>query len=350
MLRKRRKHLIPFAFMDNLCRPPQLLFPKLYTSSASTLINSFILLASPSCPPLPNPRLRRRSSKLALLSKLSLSNLTKSSLDYLSNLFTMPPYCIQATCKANFSDFPWLKEIGMNPTWRAAPVFQAFGISPPILEWILDARSEKFIVLIQMQKPMFARPGTKKSRCAAVALLEKPDNGAPIATHLSPYAVATTGFTNLAKSTAEEVNRPKEGEEPTKEAKEPKRYMHLHLLAVDSMFASPGDYVDGVNAMLNKAWELASSEGWGLSMAAAMDVREGPKLFELHGFKSHCMWQDPNSNKEFMMMSRDPPAPMSLGDRLKAKVEKWKKRRLGKSSKSKGMYKMGPAEPLWTML
>ena len=126
--------------------------------------------------------------------------------------------------------------------------------------------------------------------------------------------------------------------------------MHLHLLAVDSMFAFPGAYVDGVNAMLNNALELASSERWGLSLAAAMGVWEGPKLFEQYGIKSHCMWQDPNSNKKFLIMSKDPHAPMSLGDRLKARVEKWKKGRLSKSSKSKACIKIGPAQPSWTML
>jgi hypothetical protein len=92
--------------------------------------------------------------------------------------------------------------------------------------------------------------------------------------------------------------------------------------AVDSIFAFPGAYVNGVNAMLNKAWELASSEGWGLSLVAVMGAREGPKLFEQHGFKSHGMWQDLKWDGEFMMTNKDPPAPMSLGDRRKPRVEK----------------------------
>lgn len=55
LLRKRRKHLVPFVFMDDLCRPPQLLFPNLVTSSPASgfasLINSVILLeSSPYCP------------------------------------------------------------------------------------------------------------------------------------------------------------------------------------------------------------------------------------------------------------------------------------------------------------
>lgn len=49
------------------------------------------------------------------------------------------------------------------------------GISQPILEYILDPRNTRFIVLMQLERPKFA-PGSKKN-ITAVALLEKPQDG-----------------------------------------------------------------------------------------------------------------------------------------------------------------------------
>lgn len=171
---------MPFVFMDNLCRPPQLLFPNLVTSSpasilrpSSTALSSWhhydIVLPSPS------PCLGHRSSKPALStvsSKAGFSNLTKPSLDHLSTLFTMPRSLIR---RANWADLPDLVKAGVQPLWRKAPAHQVIGISQPILEYILDPRNTRFIVLIQLERPKFA-PGSKKN-ITAVALLEKPQDG-----------------------------------------------------------------------------------------------------------------------------------------------------------------------------
>lgn len=175
MLRKRRKHLVPFVFMDDLCRPPQLLSPTL-----SPLHQHPVLRPSPTAlsswnhphivPPSPNPCLGHRSSKPALSSKAGLSILTKPSLDQLSTLVTMPRSLIR---QANWADIPDLVKAGVQPSWRMAPVRQEVGISHAILEYILDPRNTRFIVMIQLERPRFAMPGSKKN-ITAVALLEKP--------------------------------------------------------------------------------------------------------------------------------------------------------------------------------
>lgn len=77
--------------------------------------------------------------------------------------------------QATWDDLNDLLKAGVQPSWRMAPAHQPIAISQPILEYILDPRNTRFIVLMHLARPKFA-PGSRKN-ITAVALLEKPQDG-----------------------------------------------------------------------------------------------------------------------------------------------------------------------------